>query len=609
MSTQWFSNIMPNKITLSALILAVGCIPQLVESQTVDQKPTPSRQLRPLAPMDVSGKGLPVEGSDFQTNSSTPPAGGKTDFPDLSLEAPPTPPALTPESGINQNPTAGRAGQQSPSRFFDGAEAPPFANSPKQPPSTQPGKAISVEKSAPRIDTEVELPAYINLNQPAKMRIKLRNSGDSTAAIVKLTAMIPEHVRFTGSDPEPSKVEGQLYEFQLFEFEARQSREIIIDMVPIEKKPIDIGTEIVIENAQRFTVSVREPQIKIDLQGPTETKLGSNITHRVVLENVGDGIAENLSLEGVFPSHLRTDKTKNQVIPSLQPGQKLEVELYSLAVDSGQTELMINISGLGIENQTVRSDLKILRPELEIAVVGPQVNFLNRDGVYSLTLSNIGEMDATEVAIELKMPAGMKVTTINQQAELDQKTGALMWKFDRIAPKSEQTIKFITVATQPGNQECKFMVRSKETIDKAINLATNVVARPELNMSVQNQSGPVQVGGKAQLLVVVENTGSSKAEDINVQVELPDSLTANNQDGVDLLSLGNNLSFDAASLQPGQKREFRITAVASQPGEHLVRSILRTRGSERPIASEGSVFVYEVNQSRVSDALAPAVIR
>jgi hypothetical protein len=128
-------------------------------------------------------------------------------------------------------------------------------------------------------------------------------------------------------------------------------------------------------------------------------------------------------------------------------------------------------------------------------------------------------------------------------------------------------------------------------------------------VKLQNQSGPVQVGGKIQFLVAVENTGSSAAADLKVNIELPRALTADSQEGMEVMSVGNSFSFDAGKLDAGQKREFRFVVVANEKGEHVVRTELKNSNSERPLVSEGVVYVYELNENRVSESLAPAVIR
>ncbi len=472
-----------------------------------------------------------------------------------------------------------------------------------------PVKPVSFSKSAPSINTQIEAPSYINLNQTATLRIKLQNVGDIAAGNVKLIATLPAHAKFSRSTPSPTNTNGQVYEFQLSNMTAQQIREIAIDLIPTEKKPLDIGTEIVIENTQRIAVGVRQPKIKMSLQGPTEANMGQNVTHKVLLENTGDGLASQIQLQATFPNELQCSKKKEVVIASLEPGQSIIVEMPSLATLAGKGELAVSVGAIGVESQTVKSGIRVFQPELEVSAIGPQMNFVNREGIYTIKLDNKGEIDASNVKIQMQMPRGMQVTTISREANVDPKTGLLIWSFDRIPAKSAQTIMLKTIALEAGQQNCSITVRSKETRDKEITLTTNVATRAELSVAVQNQSGPIQVGGKVQFMVVVENTGSSSATAIAVNIELPEALTPDKQDGIDVLGFGNAIHFETAKLEPGEKREFLFVAAANKKGEHVVRSILQAGGSERQIISESSVYVYEVSDSRVSEALSPAIPR
>ena len=472
-----------------------------------------------------------------------------------------------------------------------------------------PIKPVSLQHKAAKIDSRIEMPAYLNLNQPANIKLTIVNNGDVAAPSVKVLADIPAHAKFVRSNPAPLRMDGQRYEFQLFDLAAQQSREISIELVPTEKKPIDMAAEIVVENAQRFSVSVREPKIKLNLQGPAEVKLGQSINHKVILENVGDGLAERVSLEAVFPNQLRLAQKSGLVIPTIEPGQKIEIEMPSQATSAGNGEILVSIAGNGMETQVGKAGIRVLQPELEIAASGPQLNFVNREGVYSIDLKNAGEVNATNVAISLKVPRGLKVTTISHEAKVDAKTNTLTWNFEQIPSNTERSIKFIAVATEAGQQDCIFTINTVETTAKTIHLSTNVVTRPELNVKIVNLSGPIQVGGKTEFMITVENSGSSLANDVTVKLELPEALVPDRQNGVEIISLGNAMTFETKKLQPGQKKEFRITAVASEPGEHVVRSILTSSSSARQITSEAVIYVYELNQSRVSESVPPAVIR
>ena len=470
-------------------------------------------------------------------------------------------------------------------------------------------KPLSVSTPGAMINTTIEAPGYINLNRTATLRINLQNVGQASAGNVKLIATLPAHVQFARATPAPSRNEGRVYEFQLSNIEARQSRTVAIEITPTEKKPLDIGTEVVIENTQRIAVSVRQPKLKVSVQGPAEANMGQTVMHQVLLENTGDGLAEQIQLKANFPSQLHCSKKDEVTIPSLQPGQAVVVEMPSLASAAGQDELGISVAAIGVDPQSVKAKIRVYQPELEVSIVGPKLNFLHREGIYTITLDNTGEVDASNVMIELSAPAGMQVTTISREAQVDSQSGVLAWNFERIPSKTEQTIRFKALATKEGEQVCNIMVQSKETRNKAIRLATAIVSRAELNVSIQNVSGPVQVGGKATFMAIVENKGSSGANDIVLNVELPEALTADQQDGIAVLGFGNTISFQDAILEPGQKREFVFSAISNVQGEHVVRGVLQAAGSEQKMVAEGSVYVYEVSEARVSEALSPAVPR
>jgi uncharacterized repeat protein (TIGR01451 family) len=470
--------------------------------------------------------------------------------------------------------------------------------------STEP---LSVTNSAPVINTMIEAPRYINLNQTATMRIKMMNVGETTARQVRLIATLPEHAKFARAIPRPTRSEGQTHEFLLTNVAAKQMREIAIDLVPTQKSALDISTEVIIENTQRIAIAVREPKLKMKLKGPTVGHTGQSLTHQIVIENNGDGLAEDIRLKIKLPNELQPTKTNGElVIPSIQPGRSVIVDFETVAKTAGQTEINVLATANGIDAQTESMDMTIHEPELEVSAVGPQMNFVNREGIYTIKINNTGQVDVSDVNITLQVPKGMQVTTISQDAAVDAESGLLVWSFEKIASQTEQVIQLKTLAIAAGEQVCTIAVRSNETRAKDIRLSTQVATRADMSVSIKNQSGPVQVGGQAQFQVIVENKGSSSANDVTVNIELPESLKPVREGG-QTQEFGNSISFRDAQIEPGQKREFLFSAVGVTKGEHVVRSILQTAGSERRIIVEGSVYVYEVNESRVSESLSPVV--
>ncbi len=477
-------------------------------------------------------------------------------------------------------------------------------------PSNQLPADVSVSKRGARINTEIEAPGYINLRQSATIRIKLHNVGEDEASNVKLVATLPTHATFKSASPEPARSEGQVHEFVLPLLGADEVQNVDIELVPTVKAPLEIGTEVVIENTQTIAVGVREPKLTLKIQGPAKTHIGQQVTHKVVIENSGDGIAEGIVLQFDHADALKPAKDYGMInVLEILPGRSVIIDYQSTAKAPGQTQLQATVTAKGIEAQTADSDVTIYQPELEVAATGPKMNFLNREGIYTIKLNNTGEVDVSNVELKLHVSSGMQVTTISREAEVDVEKGVLVWSFVRIPAKTEQVVQLKTLATAEGQQDCQISVVSNETRDKEMKLATVVASRADLNVSIEGQSGPVQVGDPAEFLVTVENKGSSDANDVAVSIELPDSLKPLQRNGVSIREPSNGLTFQGTKIQPGQKQEFLFSVVGTSQGEHIVRSVLQTRGSERKIIVEGSVYVYDVSEASVSESLSPVISR
>lgn len=468
----------------------------------------------------------------------------------------------------------------------------------------------SVSRSAPAISAEIVAPKFINVNQVAKMTINVRNTGSTEIKNVRLLTTLPEHARFESSVPQPSDSHGQRYEYLIPTVGPNQTRQVTIDLVPTQKLALEIGTDIVVENRHSIAVGVREPVLQLRVEGPSQVNVGELVEHVIVIENTGDGVADSVRLEAELPKALRfTEQKGMEVAKNLAPGKTQKVIVKSIAQLPGITDLSFVAVAGSVKSKQTPSTLKIVQPKLSVSLAGPRMNFVERDGIYSIRLENAGEAAVSEVQVKLAIPAGMKITTINRPAKTNDQEQTLTWNFDRIAAQATELIQLKAVATKPGQQVCRVDVSSKENQSKQFELATNVVTRAEMNMHVRNQTGPVQVGEKAEFSIAIENTGSREADNVTVRVELPDTLMPVKQDGVTVDEFNRSFLFTKPSLAPGQRHEFTFSAVGAAGGEFVVRSVMENSSSQPNIIAEDTVFVYEVDEFRVSEALGPNVNR
>jgi hypothetical protein len=303
------------------------------------------------------------------------------------------------------------------------------------------------------------------------------------------------------------------------------------------------------------------------------------------------------------------DQSSDPVIPIIEPGNSVSVTYQSLALAPGQVQLKVDAQAEGVEPKQVAMDFRIFQPELRVSAAGPKLNYVARDGIYTISVDNTGEADVTNIEVSLAVPNGMNVTTISRKARVDAEKGTLTWVYPRISSNSTERIQLKATAVTEGVQVCNIQVSSNETPAKEIKLLTQVVTRADLSVRIKNLTGPVQVGGKAEFLVEVENQGSRTANDVNVQIALPESLMPIDKNKVSIDQSENGIAFSEPEVAPGQKVSFKFTAVGVVEGEHVVRSILKTAGSQRQLVSEDVVLVYEVAESRVSESVSGTVGR
>ena len=468
----------------------------------------------------------------------------------------------------------------------------------------------TVSRSAPAITAEIVAPKFINLNEVAKMTINVRNTGNSEIQNVRLLTTLPKHARFESSVPQPSDSSGQRFEYLIPTVGPNQTRQVTIDLVPTQKLALEIGTDILVENRQSIAVGVREPVLQINVQGPARVNVGDVVEHVILIENTGDGIAEAVRLEAELPDALRfTEQKGMEVAKSLAPGKSQKVIVKSIAREAGVTDMSFMAIAENVKSRSTSADLKIIQPMLSVSLAGPRMNFVERDGIYTIRLENKGEAAVSNAKVKLAIPEGMKITTINRPAASNEKSQTLIWTFDQIAAGATELIQLKAIATKPGQQICNVDVSSRENQSKQFKLSTNVLTRAEMNMNVRNQTGPVQIGEKAEFAIAIENSGSREAENVTVRVELPDSLMPVKQDGVTVDEFNRSFLFTKPSLAPGQKHEFTFSAVGAAGGEFVIRSVMENNNSQPNVIAEDTIFVYEVDEFRVSEALGPNLNR
>ena len=477
------------------------------------------------------------------------------------------------------------------------------------PPSANFAAEKRVQSVTGSVAMDLIAPRDINMNQTATIRVQLKNVGEDSLNNVKFIAQLPEHARFETARPQPTNVEDGQIEFSSIQLASRSNSFIEIDVVPTEKAPINISTQIQYVNEQQIGINVRQPELDIQVAGPEQLVLGETKLYQITVTNRGDGTATNIRFTSEFPGGLQKLRATNTSIPQLAPGQSAQIQLTAQGLESGSKEVQFQFASSGLDTMTRKTTVTVIQPELELAATGPSVNFLRRDGVYRIEISNPGQVDCTAVNLALTVPTEMSVSTISREASYDEASRQLTWAFDRIPAGQTQVVQLKAQCTEEGQHSCVIEINSDQTVAKEFRINTMVATRADVSLNISNETGPAQIGAETAFDIVVENRGSRSAEDVQVVVELPVSLSPVLSDDYTINQYENSIQFSLADVKAGEKKSLRFAAVGSAQGEHVVRSRLTMSGSARQIIAEDSVYVFESDQARVGEKLEPQIRR
>ena len=169
--------------------------------------------------------------------------------------------------------------------------------------------------------------------------------------------------------------EGRLLQFNLKALNANETRQIILNVVPTERTQIDIVTSVRTETQQNVLVAVREPQLEASINGPSQTNLGENVTHEIVITNTGDGVATQVNVQPQFPANLvQTKQSQSNLIPKIEPGKSAKLVYHSQAITPGPVEIKAAVSSDdGVEPRSANLAMTIFEPTLEVSAIGPKL--------------------------------------------------------------------------------------------------------------------------------------------------------------------------------------------------------------------------------------------
>ena len=317
-------------------------------------------------------------------------------------------------------------------------------------------------------------------------------------------------------------------------------------------------------------VNVTVPEINPDKTVDNEIpNFGDNVTYTVTVTNDGIGDANNVVITDVLDKGLKfLNATGNFTYD-----EKTGTITWTVDLDKGETKTFnvnVTVLGYGVLPNTVAVGNKtavrnITVPEIiTVKEVNSSAIHIGDEITYTITVSNSGKINATNVVIRDILPEGLKFINASNGGVYDPVTGIITWILNITANSTvDLTVDVcvnksgnITNTVNVGNKTSNCTIESGDIVDLEIHIVAD--------------KSEIYVGDNIVYTVTVINNGPSDAINTIANILIPNALSMfsyNATKGTFDITSGN---WSIGNLTNGEKVVLTFVAKALNEGNSTV---------------------------------------
>ena len=258
---------------------------------------------------------------------------------------------------------------------------------------------------------------------------------------------------------------------------------------------------------------------------PTEMSVGQPAACRLIVHNAAAAAVDTVEVQASLPEHLRIDQSSLAAqdvdgrivwaMGQLAPGETKAIDLEVTATNEGDFNPIASVTF----SHTCEARIQALRPQLELAIEGPQQVLTGQNANYAIMVSNVGTGRASAVTVSTHLDGAL------HSANGEQKS----YSIGTLA--AGETRRIVVNASAADVGTCRILARAvaKGDLQDDAQLEVEAVCpRVELGFA-----GPRlrYVDHEAAYTLRVHNPGRAAASNVQVVAQLPPGLRFEEADG------------------------------------------------------------------------------
>ena len=303
------------------------------------------------------------------------------------------------------------------------------------------------------------------------------------------------------------------------------------------------------------------------------------------LTNTGTGTTQKATIKEDLPEALKVEKNKNSVdltVEKLDGGETIERRVSINAADQARYQGRATATTGELEVNSESDSIRILKPELDVSIDGPQKDYLGRPIQYHVRVENTSDAPALDTVVTLNSGENLNNMTVSRQ-KMEREGNQFM--IGRLEAGESKEFSVTFDAEQPGKITNRVVASAYCAAEKSQEITTDVLGIPAVRVEVIDRTDPVKVGETTTYEISVKNQGS--AEDLNVTLngKLPQEMEFVSGEGdTEVTGNGQNVEFARVdSLPPGEVVSWNVQTEATGTGKTKFRLELTSDANQRPV--------------------------
>lgn len=452
-------------------------------------------------------------------------------------------------------------------------------------------------RQEPAISLEWIGPPVAKVGQAVTCQIIVKNISGAPVQDVLVRNRIPTGVTVLSTQPKALN-EGNSYIWDLGTLESRQEKRLDLQLQPFTKGDLACQASVTFTGSSTSHLMVREPKLAIKATGPDKVLLGDLANFTFIVENPGDGMAEQVKVKATLPEGL--ENTRGGIVEfdvgNLRPQESRSVQLVCTTKAGGEQKCEVVAVAEGNLRAETSAMVDVIVPRIDIAGTGPKLRYLGRPAVYVFKVTNSGSAPTTNVTVSDQIPEGFKFQNASAGGRHDFATRTVSWYIGELSPGQSQEVSLEVLAINPGEHKHRAFVEAARGLRNDTEVVTQVEGLSALLMELVDLDDPVEIGVDTAYEIRVTNTGSKTETNLQLICTIPEKMEFRGAKGVgDCKShlQGKELIFDPLpKLAPRADAIYRVNVRGVAAGDLRFRARIMADGLSDPVLKEESTKVY-----------------